>query len=145
MKLTVEKVILLKATDFFSTIEDDILAEVATTLVEQTAAPGERIIEQGGRDSSLFLIVSGTLRVHNGATVLARVGDLAALDPDVRTVSVTADEETSLLRMDHSTLMDLIEEHTEVAYGIIRFLVRRFRTLTAALVTTAGAQGIKSI
>jgi hypothetical protein len=72
MKLTVEKVILLKATEFFSTIEDDILAEVATTLVEQTAAPGERIIEQGESGSNLFLIVSGRLRVHNGATVRAR-------------------------------------------------------------------------
>ena len=136
MKLTVEKVILLKATEFFSTIEDDILAEVATTLVEQTAAPGERIIEQGESGSNLFLIVSGRLRVHNGTTVIARVGpgqvvgDLSALVPDVRAASVTAEEETSLLRMDHSTLMDLIEEHTEVGYGIIRFLVRRFREQT---------------
>jgi HEAT repeat protein len=140
MKLTVEKVILLKATDFFSTIEDDILAEVATTLVEQVAAPGERIIEQGERDSSLFVVVAGMLRVHDGATIVARlgtgevVGDLSALVPDVRSVSVTAEEETSLLRMDHSTLMDLIEEHTEVAYGIIRFLVRRCRSATASVV-----------
>ncbi len=139
MMLTVEKVILLKSTDFFSTIEDDILAEVATTLVEQTAAPGERIIEQGERDASLFVIVRGLLRVHDGSTVIARlgpgevVGDLSALDPDVRTVSVTAEQETSLLRMDHATLMDLIEEHTEVAYGIIRFLVRRCRANTASM------------
>ena len=54
-------------------------------------------------------------------------GDLSALDPDDRTVSVTAVEETLLLHMEHSTLMDVMEEHVEVAHGIIRFLVRRFR------------------
>ena len=149
MKLTVEKVILLKATDFFSTIEDEMLGEVATTLVEQTAAPGERIIEQGERDASLFLIVSGTLRVHDGATVVARlrpgevVGELSALDPDVRTLSVTAEEETTLLRMEHSTLMDLIEEHTEVANGIIRFLVRRCRSATASAIRVAAEAGAR--
>jgi hypothetical protein len=29
--------------------------------------------------------------------------------------------------MEHATLMDVMEEHIEVAHGIIRFLVRRFR------------------
>jgi CRP-like cAMP-binding protein len=120
-----------------------VCGDAAVALTRCTDAPARAVAalaEQGERDASLFLIVSGTLRVHDGATVVARlrpgeaVGELSALDPDVRTLSVTAEEETTLLRMEHSTLMDLIEEHTEVANGIIRFLVRRCRSATASVV-----------
>ncbi len=131
--LTIEKVILMKSTDFFSTIDDDILAEVATTLEEVSVPSRGKIIEAGDSGSSLYIVVSGRVRVHDGATTLRHLGpkevfgDLSALDPDERTVSVTAVEETLLLHMEHSTLMDVMEEHVEVAHGIIRFLVRRFR------------------
>jgi CRP-like cAMP-binding protein len=131
--LTIEKVILLKSTDFFSTIDDDILAEVATTLEVVNVPARGRIIEAGDSGSSLYVVASGSVRVHDGAVTLRLLGpkevfgDLSALDPDERTVSVTAAEDTVLLYMEHSTLMDVMEEHIEVAHGIIRFLVRRFR------------------
>ena len=53
-------------------------------------------------------------------------GELSALDPEQRTASVSACEDTRLLRPDHETLFDMMGQRVEVAHAIIRFLVRRY-------------------
>lgn len=133
MLKTIEKVLLLKSVEFFSTVEDDLLAELATTLSEVRFAAGETIFERGKVDSSMFVVGSGEVSVHDDAGAeVARLparavfGELAALDPQPRSATVKAVSDTALLRIDHATIVDLMAEHIEVAHGIIRFLIRRY-------------------
>ena len=132
MYLTIERVLLLRDVDFFASIEDDVLAEVAAVLDEVSFSKGARIIERGELGSSMFIIVSGRVRVHDGDTTLAEfgpgqvIGELSALDPEPRAASISALEDTQLFRLDHDTLTAAMRDRAELASGIIRFLIRRY-------------------
>jgi CRP-like cAMP-binding protein len=55
------------------------------------------------------------------------VGELAVLDPDPRSASVTATSDTFLFRIDKEPLDEALADRPEIALGIIRALSRRLR------------------
>jgi CRP-like cAMP-binding protein len=136
MLSTIEKVLLLKSVEFFLTTDDDVLVELAALANEVSVKAGGRIVEKGKVESTMYLIASGRVQVQEGGETLAELGrgsvfgELAALDSQPRTADVTALSDVLLLRIDHATLVDLMAEHIEVAHGIIRFLIRRYRPPT---------------
>ena len=136
MLLTIEKVLILKSVGVFSDISERGLVDAATVLEELRADPGQLIFEKGDTGNSLYIVVEGCVRVHDGEKTIATLGpgevfgELAALDPEPRMASVTVTETALLLRMGHAELDELIAEHPEVALGIIRVLCRRLRKQT---------------
>ena len=133
MLLTVEKVLLLNSVGFFSELPGELLAEISTVLEEEHIPAGDTILKKGEYGTSMYIIVSGKVKVHDGEkgiTILGEqdiFGELAALDPELRCASVTAIEDTMLLKMEHYALYELIFDHADVARNIIRFLCRRYR------------------
>jgi HEAT repeat protein len=133
MLSTLEKVIILKAADLFSGTPDEVLAEVAAVACEVELKAGETIFAKGDPGDCMFFIVSGQVRVHDGQHTLDTLGqgdifgEMAILDPQPRMASVTAVEDTLLLRLDQEALYELMEDRPEVARGIIRVLSRRLR------------------
>jgi CRP-like cAMP-binding protein len=133
MLLTVERVLFLKKVEMFTDIDDDALAHLATTMSEQDSPAGTAIIREGDDGRELFILVTGSARIHKGERTLATigpkgvVGELAALDPQPRTASVTALEDCHLLSLGHAVLFEELMSNNDLARGIIRFLVRRFR------------------
>ena len=129
----VERILLLKRTSFFAEVPDYTLSEVATLLREVAYAAGDTMIEKGGLDKSLYIVVSGQVRVHDQERTVAILGvgevfgEMAILDTAPRSQSVTAIEPTLLLQLDQVVFEELVEEYSEVARGIIRVLVRRLR------------------
>ena len=83
-------------------------------------------------------MASGKLKVHIGDKVLAEigerqvVGEMAALDPEPRSASVTAIEDGLLLRMSSDVLERLIGDDIRVARGIIQELCDRLRKANTA-------------
>ena len=134
MSLTIERVLLLKSTDVFSEIPEEDLLELAAAVEEIEIPQGERIIEKGELGSSLYVVVDGKIRVHDGdqeLRVLGRreiFGELAALDPQPRSASVTAVEDTLLFRLDERVLYEMMAENQALTRGIIQMLCRRLRT-----------------
>jgi CRP-like cAMP-binding protein len=57
-------------------------------------------------------------------------GELALLDPEPRSASVDAEEETRLFRLDRDTLFDLMTDNVGVVSGIMQVLCRRLRRIT---------------
>ncbi len=133
MLITIEKVIILKSVSIFSDISERGLIDVAAILEEIQAEAEQTIFEKGDSGNSLYIIVEGKMRVHDGEKTIATLGpgevfgELAALDPEPRMASVTATEPALLLRMGHAEQDELMAEHPEVAFGIIRVLCRRLR------------------
>lgn len=77
--------------------------------------PGERLIEQGQWDADLYFILVGSFEVRvNGQAKATRrvgehVGELAGLSGDrARTATLTALEESLVLKVGQSTLQDLV-------------------------------------
>jgi len=133
MLLILEKVLFLKKVDIFADIDDDALAGLAGEMHERDYRAGERIIATGDIGREVFIIVSGAVRVTRGDEVIAVLGsqsvfgELAALDPQPRSATVTALEAVRVLTLEHTVLFEQLLAQGELARGIIRFLVRRIR------------------
>ncbi|MDM8530694.1 Npt1/Npt2 family nucleotide transporter [Anaerolineales bacterium HSG25] len=136
----IEKVILLKAVNVFAETPEDVLIEVASLLTELQIEAGQVIFEKGKPGSSLYIIVNGRVKIHDGDQIFDRLdvgdvfGELALLDSQPRSASVTTLNEVRLLRLNQRSFYELVSERSEVAQGIIRVLVQRLRSLNKKLV-----------
>lgn len=129
----VDVVIFLKKVPIFAQTPDDVLADVARVMEEVEHKAGAPIFEKGDAGDCLYLIVEGRVRVHDGEHTLNHLsaghefGETALLEPGTRTASVTAVEDARLLRLDHDTFNELMEDRPEVSQGVIRVLSRFLR------------------
>jgi CRP-like cAMP-binding protein len=131
--LTIEKVIILKSVSIFSRVPEETLVEVAAVAEEKEFLALAPIFSQGDLGTSLYVIVDGQVKIHQGDQQLAVLGarqvfgELAALDPEPRSASATALEETLVFEIDRDALYELLAEYVEVAQGIIQVLCQRLR------------------
>ena len=135
MLSTIEKVLILKSVHIFAETPEEALAEVVSTLKEVTVKAGEAVVKKGEVGRSMYIIISGRVRVHDGERTLAELGErdifgeLTVLDAEPRSATVTALQDTRLFRLDQDVLYELMADHVEVARGIIQVLTRRLRGL----------------
>ena len=133
----VERVIFLKAIPIFAEIPEADLAELANRFREQRVSAGATIVSEGDLGTSMYVVTSGTVRVHRGDAEIARMGEgsvfgeLAALDTQPRTASVTALDETLLFSVNQEALYEIMAEHPVMLRGIIKVLCERLRTMTS--------------
>jgi CRP/FNR family transcriptional regulator, cyclic AMP receptor protein len=129
----VERVMILRSVDMFAEASDETLAGVAAILNEVDALEGEDIIRKGDLGTNMYIVVSGSVQVRDEGAVLATLGEngvfgeLSALDPEPRSATVTALEDTLLLSLENRLLLELITEELGVAASVIRFLCDRIR------------------
>ncbi|MBA3871977.1 MAG: cyclic nucleotide-binding domain-containing protein, partial [Anaerolineae bacterium] len=141
---TIEKILLLKSVNLFRHVPDPILFEIASIVKDETVPEGKVIIHKGDLGDFMYIIASGRVRIHDGDQTItymgenAEFGELALLDSEPRSASVTAVEETYLLRLDQNTFYELISDYPDVLRGIIQVLSGRLRD-TTRLAMTAGA------
>ncbi len=139
--LTIEKVIILKTVSIFSETPDDLLAEIASILEEEEVRAGETIIRKGDIGDHMYIIAGGEMRVHDGDRTIAIlgerevVGELALLDSEPRNASVTATQDSLLLKLNQDAFFELVADYPDVVRGIIRVLTRRLRTMSAGIPT----------
>jgi len=133
MLTSTEKVTILKTVSVFADTPDDALHEVASILGEVTVKAGQAVFEKGDAGSTMYIIVAGWVRVHDGERTLNYLrerdvfGEMALVDSQPRSASVTAVEDTWLLCLDRDPFQRLTDERGEVARGVIRILSRRLR------------------
>jgi HEAT repeat protein len=134
--LTIERVILLKAVDVFSRTSEDVLAEIAGVLEEVQAQEGQTIFQKGDMGDSLYIIVDGRVRVHDGDTTIGELGEkdifgeLALLDPEPRFASISALTDVRLFRLDRETFSELMAGNIEIVRGVLHVLCQRLREET---------------
>lgn len=133
MPSLLEKLLILKTVGIFMETPDDALAEIAPLLEEITVKAGESIFVKGDPGDSMYMIVDGKVRVHDGEMTLNFLGkrdvfgEMAALDPEPRSASVTAEEDTLLFRLEQEAFYKLMEQRIEVTQGVIRVLCQHLR------------------
>lgn len=153
MLLTIEKVAILRKVAIFAATPDHVLASVAQIAYEETFEPGQVIMKEGDFGDCMYIVVDGQVRVHkDDRTILvlyagASVGELAVLDPEPRSASVTATTDTLLFRIDKEPFDEVMADRPEIAQGVIRALCDRIRAQGQALAgsvpepSTSAAQG----
>ncbi|HOX46605.1 MAG TPA: cyclic nucleotide-binding domain-containing protein [Myxococcota bacterium] len=142
---TVEKVLFLKSVDLFAKIPGEDLAQIAGIAQEVSFEQGELIIQEGEMGDSLFLIIEGQVQVHRLGREISKLGErdafgeMALLDHEPRSASVTAQSDVTCLKVEREDFFELMSEKIEIAHGIIRVLTHRLREANEKLsVTEAG-------
>ncbi len=131
--LLIEKTLILKTASLFVETPDEVLAELAHYTEEVRTEAGETIFEKGSPGESMYIIVSGKVRVHDGERTINILadrevfGEMALLDAVPRLASVTAVEDTLLLRLAQEPFYEAVDARVEIARGVIRVLSRHLR------------------
>jgi serine phosphatase RsbU (regulator of sigma subunit) len=131
---------ILRSTTLFAKVPDTILAQVAAAMTEVSVLAGEIIFEKGDTSTSMYIIARGQVQVHDGKWVLNHLGqgevfgEMAALDPDVRSASITAEVDTTLFRLDQEFLLDLMSKEEDALRAIIHTLSQHLRARSRDLV-----------
>ena len=133
MITTVEKVLFLKSIDLFRALPSDELAQIAEIAEEQPLAAGDPVFGEGEPGDALYLIVDGRVKVHKGDKQLVQLGvrdvfgEMAVLDSEPRSASVTVVEDAVLLKIGRDDFRDILTERPEIAMGVMKVLTRRLR------------------
>jgi CRP-like cAMP-binding protein len=133
MITTVEKVLYLTSIDLFRGLPGEELATIAEIAEEQPFAAGDPVFAEGEPGDALYLLVEGAVKVHRGGEQLAQLGardvfgEMAVLDSQPRSASVTVLKDAVLLKIGRDDFRDILQERPEIGMGIIQVLSRRLR------------------
>ena len=130
-----DRIDLLRNIIIFSESHPDVLTQLAGAMSEKEVLKGATIVKKGEPGDAMFIIAEGSVRIHDGNHVLARMsagdffGEYALIDDNTRSASVTAEEPCSLLRLDKNDFYDIALRNTDILQAVLRALIRRMRDM----------------
>ncbi len=130
---TIQKVAILKKVNFFSGLSGEYLSTIAMNMKAVKTAAGTAVFHEGDAGDSFYIVIKGKVLVHKKETKIVELeggqvfGEMAILDNEKRSASVTAVEDTLLFKLESDTFYDIIADKIEIAKGIIRMLTARLR------------------
>jgi CRP/FNR family transcriptional regulator, cyclic AMP receptor protein len=129
--------------------EDDLLA-LNERLSERKVRAGELVIAKGAPGSSLFVVISGSVRVFLPAekpggspTILEQLGpgeffgELALLDEAPRMASIEATADTLLSELSRESFVAQLQGSASAATAMLKVMAQRLRATTRLLETPA--------
>jgi hypothetical protein len=133
----IEKVMILKGSEFFRNFPGSDLAGIASLADVVYCEPGEVVFAQNDDGDAFYVVVQGAIKIARGHVDLATLGpregfgEMSLLDREKRSASATASEATTLLRLDRDSFDRAVEANPVVARGIYRVLTERLRNTLA--------------
>ena len=130
-----EKYEFLRNLPIFADTDQDTLKDIAASLTEKEVLKGSVIIRKDEEGDAVFIIAGGKVRVHDGNHVLARLeagqvfGEYSLIDQQPRSASVTAEENSVLLRLDYRDFYRHAAGNPGILRGVLRQLINRMRDM----------------
>lgn len=118
---------------FLGDTANGVLAELAERTETLRVLGEETIITHGDTGSTMYFIISGCVRVHDGEVILATLeegeifGEMSVLDEEVRSASVTAQSDVILLSLERKALFDVLSANPESFKSVLRSVLHRER------------------
>jgi CRP/FNR family transcriptional regulator, cyclic AMP receptor protein len=134
-----ERLLFIRRVSIFQELRDEFLVKLASAMDELAFPANHTIFEQGEEGRSLYIVISGEVRIHIGDQDLAKLGqgaifgEMALFDAEPRSASVTTLEQCDCLTLNQLQLIDAIEETPEIAVNITSALSRRIRELNGKI------------
>ena len=130
---------ILSRVELFRPLPEEAQETLAARGTRRRFARGDVLMRQGEPSLSLYVILSGRVRVDrttdSGTTMMLAelgpdeiVGEMGVLDAEPRTATVTAVADTETLELLASALAIALLESPAVSAGLLRLLSRRLRT-----------------
>jgi len=133
MSSTLDRAVSLQKAPLFAELAADALLPLANLSESMTLDSGEVLFAEGEVGDSLFIVVSGSLRVERSGRRITEmgpgecVGEMAALDWEARSATVVAREVSELIRIDRNDLMDILSDLPELVANLTLVLAKRIR------------------
>jgi CRP/FNR family cyclic AMP-dependent transcriptional regulator len=128
----------LKSVPLFASFPDDQLRMLVTAVTRRSAPRGSIIMAAGDPTDSLYLVISGRLKVMmgdaDGKEVILSIlgpgeffGEMGLIDDSPRSASVVTIEPCELLSLAKRDFKRCLAENFEMTMAVMRGLVRRLR------------------
>ncbi|HEY8067959.1 MAG TPA: cyclic nucleotide-binding domain-containing protein [Burkholderiales bacterium] len=128
----------LKSVPMFGSFPEDQLRALAAMVMRRNAPRGSAIMHAGDPTDSLYIVVSGRLKVMmgeaDGKEVILGIlgpgeffGEMGLVDDSPRSATVVAIEPCELLSISKRVFKKCLVENVEVALAVLRVVVRRLR------------------
>ena len=128
----------LKSVPMFASFPEDQLSALATLVSRRSAPRGAAIMHEGDPTDSLYIVISGRLKVMMGEadgkeTILSIIGpgeffgEMGLIDDNPRSASVIAIEPAELLALTKRAFRKCLVENSDLAMAVMRVLVKRLR------------------
>lgn len=132
-----ESILFLKKNPLFSSMNTQELKAVASICQSLDFNEGDEIVKQGDVGETMFLIKSGKVDVTHTkggkslklATLDAgeSFGEMSMFDTEMRSATVSAASNCSLIAIDGKELNDILNSYPEIGVAIIKTFVKRLR------------------
>lgn len=139
MLSSVKRLLFVRGVPIFQELRDDFLIRLASIMDELSFPANHTIFTQGEEGRSLYIVISGRVRVHIGDNELAQLdagacfGEMALFDAEPRSASVTTIAPCNCLVLTQQQLYEAIDETPGIAVNVIAMLSRRVRELNQKL------------
>jgi CRP/FNR family cyclic AMP-dependent transcriptional regulator len=107
--------------------------QLEQTLHRRELPAGHEILAEGEGGIAFFVLVDGEAVVSRGGRELRRLGpgdhagEMALIDGDVRSATVTAATDVVVLGLSQLSFRPFVRDHPDVAWTLMRQLVSRLR------------------
>ena len=118
----------LRQVRFLQYASESLIQQLATVMNRIEVSAGDRIVEKGEPGDTMYFVVDGTVRVHDGNIDIATLsksatfGEIAALSPQRRTASITAEQNCLLYSVNQKNLYRVLKEQPDASRSIIQAL-----------------------
>lgn len=134
----------LGAVPIFARLSDSQLTRLALRTTTRTFPAGTVIVREGDTSMSLYVILSGGVRVdrsraEGGAVKVAELGareafgEMGLIDDAPRSATVTAESETTCALLAKWDFQNEIREDPEIAVALLPVLAQRIRAVNERL------------
>lgn len=141
----------LEKVSLFSRLSDDVLEEVATSMVRRAFQPGDVLFNLGDAGDELFIIQSGRVAIYMPNAERPEeerpirifgpgeaLGEMALIDAQPRSASARALEAGAVLVLTGEKFRRLLREHPDLALSVMAELNERVRYTTEFLYEVRG-------
>jgi CRP-like cAMP-binding protein len=102
---------------------------------------GEAVVTKGEAGSTMYIIASGRVHVHDGNVSRAYLGEgevfgeMSVLDSEVRSATVTTHDDTMLLSLERDHLFEALAENPACFQAILQAVLQREREIVQLVQT----------
>ncbi|MFI5135738.1 MAG: cyclic nucleotide-binding domain-containing protein, partial [Chitinophagales bacterium] len=131
---------ILKRVEIFSRVPASVIEEIGKNMSLPKFDTEERIITQGEKGDSMYVILAGQVKVHDKEFVVAEMeegnffGEFSLLDDEPRSLSITAMKPTITGRISREEFYQLLNKYPDVTRDIIKVILKRLRTQNRKIV-----------
>ena len=123
----------LNQVEIFKNLPLPVINELSRKMIVTELGNNEKVINQGDRGSSMYIVIKGQVKVHDKEYIIANLpegsffGEFSLLDDEPRSLSVSTLVPSVLGNIVQSDFYAIINKYPEVTKDIIKVMLKRLR------------------